>query len=53
MKGLIEGFVWEVIANPLDSSDIAPIDFHLFPKLKDHLDDQQFETDDELQDGKS
>ena len=31
------------------SSDIAPNDFHLFPKLKEHLGGQRFETDEVLQ----
>ena len=38
-------FGWEVIAHP----SYSPNDFHLFPKLKEHLGGQRFETDKELQ----
>jgi hypothetical protein len=37
-----------VLPHPLYSSDLAPSDFHVFPKLKEHLKDQRFSYDEEL-----
>jgi histone-lysine N-methyltransferase SETMAR len=48
-KELIDNFGWDVIDHPPYSPDLAPSDFHLFPKLKEHLGGQRFQTDEELQ----
>lgn len=39
-----------LVSHPSYSLDLALNDFHIFPKLKDHLGGQRFETDGELQD---
>ena len=36
---------WEVIPHPPYSPDLAPSDFHLFGRLKNHLSGTHFETD--------
>jgi len=33
---------------PLYSPDLAPSDFHLFPKLKEHMKGQRFSCDEEV-----
>jgi histone-lysine N-methyltransferase SETMAR len=47
IKGLLQGWRWEVIDHPPYSPDLAPSDFHLFGKLKKNLRGQRFETNDE------
>lgn len=39
---------WEIFGHPPYSPDLAPSDFHLFPKLKEFLGGKQFGNDDEL-----
>jgi hypothetical protein len=39
---------WEIINQPLYSTDLTPSDFHLFGLVKLHLGGQKFQTDDEL-----
>ncbi|GFS98089.1 mariner Mos1 transposase [Trichonephila clavipes] len=41
-------FKWEVFPHPPYSSDLAPSNFHLFPKMKNWLATQCFEDDKEL-----
>lgn len=48
-KDLIDKFGWDLVEHAPYSPDLAPSDFHLFPKLKQHLGGQRFETDEELQ----
>ena len=48
-KDLIAKFGWYILQHAPYSPDLAPSDFHLFPKLKQHLSGQRFETDEELQ----
>lgn len=48
-KALIEQFGWEIVEQAAYSPDLAPSDFHLFPKLKQHLGGQRFATDEEVQ----
>ncbi|GFR79425.1 histone-lysine N-methyltransferase SETMAR [Elysia marginata] len=34
--------------HPCYSPDLAPCDFHLFPKIKEHLRGQRFETEEDI-----
>ncbi len=49
-KELLQSFQWDVLEHPAHSPDLAPSDFHLFPKLKEFLGGQRFSSDAELQD---
>jgi histone-lysine N-methyltransferase SETMAR len=40
---------WEILENPPHSSDLAPSDFHLFGKLKEHLSGKRFASDQEVE----
>lgn len=40
---------WETFGHPAYSPDLAPSDYHLFPKLKEFLGGKQFTNDEELQ----
>ncbi|GBO46078.1 hypothetical protein AVEN_236710-1 [Araneus ventricosus] len=40
-QGLLRSFRWEVWRHPPNSPDLAPCDFHMFGKLKEHLDGRQ------------
>lgn len=48
---LIEKFGWDVFDHPPYSPDLAPSDYHLFLLLKQWLQSQRFENDDELMTG--
>ena len=39
---------FEILDHPPYSPDLAPSDFHLFPKLKESLRGQRFQTDDDV-----
>jgi len=39
---------WDIITHPPYSPDLAPCDYHLFPKLKEHLARRRFSDDDEV-----
>ena len=39
---------FSVLPHPLYSPDLVPSDFHLFPKLKEHLKGQRFSCDEEV-----
>ncbi|XP_014484747.1 PREDICTED: uncharacterized protein LOC106749613 [Dinoponera quadriceps] len=39
---------WTVMPHPPYSPDLAPSDYHLFPKLKEHLCGQRFRSDNEV-----
>ena len=41
---VLAGYKWELLEHPRYSPDLAPCDFHLFPKMKEHLRGQRFET---------
>jgi len=41
-------FGWTVLPHPPYSPDLEPSDYHLFPKLKEHLGGMRFHTDDEV-----
>jgi [histone H3]-lysine36 N-dimethyltransferase SETMAR len=47
-QGLISDFGWTVMPHPPYSPDLAPSDYHLFPKLKEHLGGLRFQTDNEV-----
>jgi hypothetical protein len=44
-------FNWEILDHPPYSPDLAPNDYHLFPKMKVCLDTQPFHTNEKLMDG--
>jgi transposase len=48
---LIKFFNWEIFDQPSYSPDLAPIDYHLFTKMKVWLATQRFHTNEELMDG--
>lgn len=48
---LLQKFKWELFEHPPYSPDLAPSDFHLFPKLKDFLGGSRYGSDDELKEG--
>jgi transposase len=50
-NALIKLFNWEIFDHPSHSSDLAPIDYHLFTKMKVWLGTQHFHTNEELMDG--
>jgi histone-lysine N-methyltransferase SETMAR len=44
----LQQFGWSIITHPPYSPDLAPSDYHLFPKLKEHLSGKRFNNDDEV-----
>ena len=46
---LLQRFGWD-ITHPPYSPDLAPSEFHLFPKLKEHLSGMRFNNNDEVKD---
>lgn len=52
-RDLLQQFKWEVWEHPPYSPDLAPSDFHLFPKLKDFLGGSHYGSDDELKEAVS
>ncbi|GFR99457.1 histone-lysine N-methyltransferase SETMAR [Elysia marginata] len=40
---------YETLPHPSYSPDLAPSDFYLFPKLKEHIKGKHFEDDDAVQ----
>lgn len=47
---VLQEFQWNIITHPPYSPDLAPSDYHLFPKLKEHLAGRRFSSDDEVKD---
>ena len=45
---LLEKFKWKIVPHPPYSPDLAPSDYHLFPKLKSELAGEHFETENEV-----
>jgi histone-lysine N-methyltransferase SETMAR len=45
---MLQEFGWEVFEHPAYSPDLAPSDFHLFPKLKEFLGGRGFKSDEEV-----
>jgi transposase len=50
-NALIKLFNWEIFDHPPYSPDLAPINYHLFTKMKVWLATQCFHTNKELMDG--
>lgn len=44
----LDNFHWEILDHPPYSPDLAPSDFHLFPKLKEFLGGKRLESDEVL-----
>jgi histone-lysine N-methyltransferase SETMAR len=49
-QAMLREFGWEVFEHPAYSQDLAPSDFHLFPKLKEFLSGRRFKSDEEVND---
>ncbi|XP_039602163.1 histone-lysine N-methyltransferase SETMAR-like [Polypterus senegalus] len=47
---LLQNFGWNFITHPPYILDLAPSDYHLFPKLKEQLSGRQFFSDEEVKD---
>jgi len=47
-RDAIQCLDFSVLPHPLYSPDLTPGDFHLFPKLKEHLKGQHFSCDEEV-----
>ena len=47
----IKDFGWELMPHPPYSPDLAPSDFHLFSVLQQHLNGQNFQQVEDLQEG--
>jgi hypothetical protein len=45
---MLQEFGWESFEHPAYSPDLAPGDFHLFPKLKEILGGRCFKSDEEV-----
>jgi histone-lysine N-methyltransferase SETMAR len=49
-QAMLQEVGWEVFDYPVYSPDLAPSDFHLFPKLKAFLGIRRFKSDGEVKD---
>jgi histone-lysine N-methyltransferase SETMAR len=49
-QAMLQEVGWEVFEHPAYSPDLAPCDFHLFPKLKEFLGGRRFKSDEEVKD---
>jgi histone-lysine N-methyltransferase SETMAR len=49
-QGMLQEFGWKVFEHPAYSPDLAPSDFHLFPKWKELLGGRRFKSDEEVKD---
>ncbi|CAK9810904.1 Histone-lysine N-methyltransferase SETMAR [Anthophora plagiata] len=47
---LLQQFGWDIITHPPYSPDLAPSDYHLFPKLNEHLAGTHISNNDEVKD---
>jgi histone-lysine N-methyltransferase SETMAR len=50
MQAMLQEFGWEVFEHPAYIPDLAPSDFHLFPKLKEFLGGRRFKSDETTKD---
>jgi [histone H3]-lysine36 N-dimethyltransferase SETMAR len=50
-QGTLNDFKWEIFPHPPYSPDLAPSDYHLFPRMKNWLATQRFDDDAELRAG--
>ncbi|KAK3717719.1 hypothetical protein RRG08_065453 [Elysia crispata] len=48
VRDVLAGYKLELLEHPRYSPDLAPCDFHLFPKMKEHLRGQRFETEEDI-----
>jgi histone-lysine N-methyltransferase SETMAR len=46
---LLNSWGWEILPHPPYIPDLAPADFHLFPKMKKHLRSQRFHSNEDVQ----
>jgi transposase len=46
---LLKSWGWEILPHPPYNPDLAPSDFHLFPKVKKHLRGQLFHSNEDVQ----
>jgi histone-lysine N-methyltransferase SETMAR len=49
-QAMLQEFGWKVFEDPAYSPDLAPSDFHLFPKLKEFLGGRRFKSDETVKD---
>jgi histone-lysine N-methyltransferase SETMAR len=49
-QAMLQEFGWEVSEHTAYSPDLAPSDFHFFPKLKEFLGCRRFKSDEEVKD---
>jgi len=45
---LLDQFGWDIVTHPPYSPDLAPCDYHLFPKLREHFAGRGLSDDDEV-----
>jgi transposase len=50
-NAFIKLFKWEIFDHPPCRPDLAPIDYHIFTKMKVRLATQRFHTNEDLMDG--
>jgi histone-lysine N-methyltransferase SETMAR len=48
VQNLVQRWVWEVLAHPPYSPDLAPCDYWLFSRVKEHLWGKRFESEDNI-----
>jgi hypothetical protein len=51
IRALLQHFIWELSDHPPYSPDFAPRDYHLFTHLKNWLESQRFNNNEELMEG--
>jgi histone-lysine N-methyltransferase SETMAR len=49
-QAMLREFGWKVSEHPAHSPDLAPSDFHLFPKLKEFLCGRHYKSDGTVKD---
>jgi histone-lysine N-methyltransferase SETMAR len=49
-QAMLQEFGWEVFEHSAYSPDLAPSDFHLFPKLKEFLGGRRFKSNEDVKD---
>jgi histone-lysine N-methyltransferase SETMAR len=49
-QAILQEFGWEVFEHPAYSPELAPSDFHLFPKLKEFFGGRRFKSGEEVKD---
>jgi histone-lysine N-methyltransferase SETMAR len=49
-QAMLQEFGWEVFEHPAYNPDLAPSDFHLFPKLNEFLGGRRFRSDEDVKD---